>query len=250
MPRLAVIGGSGFSSLPGLVPLETIPIQSPYGLPSGPAIRGRLGDRELLFLARHGGDQMIPPHDVNYRANIDGLRQCGAEWVVGLGAVGGIGQPYGPGVLAVPDQLIDYTYGRAHTFFTAGTGGKEVNHIEFTEPYCEQLRQALLHSGAAAGLSPMDGGTYGATQGPRLETAAEVRRLERDGCDLVGMTGMPEAALAREAGLCYACLAFVVNWAAGKGSGTSLLSEMHCNLDLCIQGVVSVLETLVRTHGD
>jgi purine nucleoside phosphorylase len=172
---------------------------------------------------------------VNYRANLWALKQAGAEFVVALAAVGGIGAAFEPGVLAVPDQLVDYTYGREQTF-SDGSGG-DVLHIDFTHPYSDQLRQALLLAGRAAGLAPVDGGTYAATQGPRLETAAEVVKLERDGCDLVGMTGMPEAALARELGLRYACCAFVVNWAAGKAGAEILMSDIEANLAQCANAV-------------
>jgi 5'-methylthioadenosine phosphorylase/5'-methylthioinosine phosphorylase len=173
------------------------------------------------------------------------LKDAGAQYLVALAAVGGIGGAYGPAVLAVPDQVIDYTYGRDHSFCD-GNGG-EVSHIDFTHPYCEALRQALLRAGRRAGLEPVDGGTYAATQGPRLETAAEVARLERDGCDLVGMTGMPEAALARELGLCYACCAFVVNWAAGKAEGEISMAEVAANLARYGADVTRWLEAFVQT---
>ncbi len=245
MSRIAIIGGSGFSSL-AAAPVSAGPgIATPFGVTSAPIGQGRLGGRDLLFLPRHGSGHRIPPHEVNYRANIWALRQAGAEYVVALAAVGGIAPAYGPRVLAVPDQLIDYTYGRDHSFH-GGEGG-EVVHIDFTQPYCEDLRQSLLHAARAAQLDPVDGGTYGATQGPRLETAAEVVRLERDGCDLVGMTGMPEAALARELGLCYACCAFVVNWAAGKAEGEIQMAEIEANLVHCGAGVRRWLEAFMET---
>lgn len=217
---------------------------TPYGPPSAPILRGLLGGTELLFLPRHGVGHDIPPHRIDYRANVWALKASGAERVVALAAVGGIGAAYGPRVLAIPDQVIDYTHGRVHSFFDGKDG--EVTHIDFTHPYCEGLRQALLDAAAKARLDLVDGGTYGATQGPRLETAAEVRRLERDGCDLVGMTGMPEAALARELGLCYACCAFVVNWAAGKGEGEIRMEEIEANILASRSGIERILATLAE----
>jgi len=245
MSRIAIIGGSGFSALAG-APVPAGPgLSTPFGVTSAPIARGSLAGRDVLFLPRHGAGHRIPPHKINYRANIWALKQAGAEYLVALAAVGGIGTAYGPRVLAVPRQVIDYTYGRDQSFHD-GEGGAVV-HIDFTQPYCETLRATLLRAGQAAGLDPVDGGTYGATQGPRLETAAEVARLERDGCDLVGMTGMPEAALARELGLCYACCAFVVNWAAGKAEGDILMAEIESNLAQCSTGVGRWLAAFVAT---
>jgi 5'-methylthioadenosine phosphorylase/5'-methylthioinosine phosphorylase len=243
MGRLAVIGGSGFAALAG-APVPAGPgLDTPYGQTSAAIAEGMLGGREVLFLPRHGVGHSIPPHAINYRANLWALKEAGVSHIVALAAVGGIGAAYGPRVLAVPDQLIDYTYGRAQTFFHGGDAG--VVHIDFTHPYCRSLRQALMQAGRAVGLDPVDGGTYAAVQGPRLETAAEVVRLERDGCHLVGMTGMPEAALARELGICYACAAFVVNWAAGKTQAEILTTEIEANLDLCRADVGRWIEALV-----
>jgi 5'-methylthioinosine phosphorylase len=216
--------------------------ETPFGPPAAPVTRGRLGDTECLFLPRHGIGHGVAPHRVRYRANIWALRACGAERVVGLAAVGGIGSRFAPGVLAVPDQIIDYTHGRDHSFRDGEAG--ELLHIDFTKPYCEDLRRALLGAAGAAELEVVDGGTYGATQGPRLETAAEIARMERDGCDFVGMTGMPEAALAKELGLCYAGLAFVVNWAAGKAAGGIQMQEIEANIAACRVGVERVVAVL------
>ncbi len=244
MSRIAIIGGSGFYSLAGAPAPAGPALATPYGPTSAPIATGNLAGREILFLPRHGVGHRIPPHQVNYRANLWALQQAGAEFVVALAAVGGIGAAFGPGVLAVPDQLVDYTYGREQTY--SDGSGEAVVHIDFTRPYCAHLRRALLAAGRAAGLDPVDGGTYAATQGPRLETAAEVVRLERDGCDLVGMTGMPEAALARELGLCYACGAFVVNWAAGKADGEILMAEIEANLVQCADAVGLWLATFAE----
>jgi 5'-methylthioadenosine phosphorylase/5'-methylthioinosine phosphorylase len=245
MTRLAIIGGSGFAAMDRLDTLAHEQPDTPYGPPSAPVTRGLLGNSEVLFLPRHGPGHSIPPHRIDYRANIWALKACGAERVVALAAVGGIGAAYGPGVLAIPDQIIDYTHGREHSFFD-GTEG-DVTHIDFTRPYCEKLRRSLLDAAKKAGSDLVDGGTYGSTQGPRLETAAEVIRLERDGCDLVGMTGMPEAALAREIGLCYACCAFVVNWAAGKVDGEIRMDEIQSNILACSTKIARILKVLAET---
>jgi 5'-methylthioinosine phosphorylase len=180
----------------------------------------------VVFLPRHGAGHTMPPHQVNYRANLWALHHLGVSRVVGMAAVGGIS--LAPETLCIPDQLIDYTCDRRHTFFD--TDLNFVTHIDFTEPYCSELRQALLDAGERSGIELAPSGTYGATQGPRLETAAEIRRLERDGCDMVGMTGMPEAALARELGICYACCAVVVNWAAGKETGPITMAAIERHL--------------------
>jgi 5'-methylthioadenosine phosphorylase/5'-methylthioinosine phosphorylase len=243
--NIAVIGGSGFAAMPGLVQLGDDLPDTPYGRPSAAIVHGRLaGGGELLFLPRHGPAHRIPPHRINYRANISALKACGAQRVLGLAAVGGIGRGYGPRSLVVPDQLIDYTFGRDHTFFDGGA--QPVVHIDLTNPYCDALRSGLLLAGERLGLGLIADGTYGVTQGPRLETAAEVRRLERDGCHIVGMTGMPEAALAREAGLSYACCAFVVNWAAGKAAGEIRMSEIEANIAASLDRIARLLAALSR----
>lgn len=242
MGRLAVIGGSGFSALAGVEQAAQSGADTPYGAASAAVAQGSLAGRDILFLPRHGPGHRLPPHRINYRANLWALREAGASRVVALGAVGGITPPFAPCVLAVPDQLIDYTHGRCQTYYDGD--GAEVVHIDFTEPYCAALRDDLLRAGERAGVPLVANGVYAATQGPRLETAAEVRRLERDGCDLIGMTGMPEAALARELDLCYATLAFVVNWAAGKAEGEIQMSEIEGNLRQCTAGVEQVLAAL------
>jgi 5'-methylthioadenosine phosphorylase len=212
---IAILGGSGLTQFPELADVRRSAVRTAYGEPSGPLSFGRLGGREVVFLARHGDGHSIAPHEINYRANIQALCDAGARRIAAVATVGGIRREFGPGTLVVPDQIIDYTWGRASTFFE-GPGAK-VTHIDFTQPYAAALRADLLSAARACGEGLVDGGVYAATQGPRLETAAEIGRLERDGADLVGMTGMPEAALAREAGLEYAALAVVVNHAAGKG---------------------------------
>ncbi len=223
MSKLAIIGGTGLTSLKGLNIIRSEVIETPYGETSGPLSFGEMAGNEILFLPRHGAAHTIPPHKVNYRANLWALKQNGAGEIIAVNAVGGIRADMTPGRLIVPNQIIDYTHSRINTFFEEGL--EHVTHIDFTEPYCESLRRQLMRAGDECGLTVIGEGTYAATQGPRLETAAEINRLERDGCDLVGMTGMPEAALARELELCYGCIAVVANMGAGR-SEEELTMEM------------------------
>ena len=225
---LAIIGGTGLTSLETLSISRREMVSTPYGEPSGPLTHGELGGKAVVFLARHGYGHTIPPHKVNYRANLWALRYIGVEQVIAVAAVGGIRADMEPGCLAFPDQIIDYTWSRGHTFFEDDL--THVTHIDFTYPYCEELRQKLIQAARHAGLDAREGGTYGAMQGPRLETAAEIMRLERDGCDMVGMTGMPEAALARELDLRYAACAVVANWAAGKSGGEITMEAIQRQL--------------------
>lgn len=240
MSRLGIIGGSGLARLATLDIEHQKTLSTPYGEPSAPLTFGQLAGRPVVFLPRHGAGHTLPPHRVNYRANVWALREAGAERVIGMAAVGGITQP--PGTICVPDQLVDYTWGREHTYFDADL--TEVTHVDFTEPYCAGLRDALLAAGTRVGMAVVDGGTYAAAQGPRLESAAEIRRMESDGCDLVGMTGMPEAGLARELALCYACCAVVVNWAAGKSDGPITMEEIEANLETGMERARQLLGAL------
>lgn len=212
---LAVIGGSGLSQLATLEVTQRKVVRTPYGEPSGALTFGRIRGKSLVFLARHGYGHTVPPHEVNYRANLWALKEQQVEGVVSVASVGGIRGDLGPGVLLVPAQIIDYTWGRRATYFEGA--GAPVTHIDFTEPYTEALRRRILAAARVCGERIIDGGVYAATQGPRLESAAEINRLERDGADIVGMTGMPEAALARELGLDYAAVAVSANFAAGRG---------------------------------
>lgn len=217
MTTIGIIGGSGLSRLETLSIERRELIGTPYGDPSAPMLFGQLDGLEVAFMPRHGGNHQVPPHMVNYRANVWAFKEVGVEQVIGMAAVGGISERMAPGVLCVPDQIIDYTYARKHTFYEQDL--TSVIHVDFTEPYCADLRNRLIATALRQGISIIDHGTYGAAQGPRLETAAEIRRMGRDGCNVVGMTGMPEAALARELELCYANFSLVVNWAAGLGDG-------------------------------
>lgn len=219
--KFAIMGGSGLSSLDGLSGMRRQVVRTPYGDPSGPLTLGKLGGVDLIFLARHGYGHTLAPHEINYRANIWALHEAGVDGIVAVATVGGIAPEFGPGALVLADQVIDYTWGRRSTFFDGPD--QPVTHVDFTWPYDEKLRQRLAHAAQAVGEHLHPSGTYGCTQGPRLESAAEIRRMERDGCHLVGMTGMPEAVLARELGVPYACLAVVVNHAAGKGDSARVI---------------------------
>ena len=243
MKELAVIGGSGLTALDGLRQVRQEPMDTPWGRPSAPLVRGRLEGVEITFLARHGSPHVIPPHRVNYRANLWALHHAGIRRVIAVAAVGGIRAGLDSGAIMVPDQMVDYTWGRGHTFFEDGLD--HVVHVDFTAPYCEDLRTGLLDAAQRAGIDAADGGTYAATQGPRLESAAEIDRLERDGCDVVGMTGMPEAALARELEMRYAHCAVVSNRAAGRGTGALSMEMILANLDAGIAKVRQLLAAFV-----
>ncbi len=247
---LAIIGGSGLTQLSNLEVTHRQVVRTPYGEPSGALTFGKIQGHEVVFLARHGYGHTIPPHDVNYCANIWALHSQQVREVVSVASVGGIRADLAPGMLVIPDQIIDYTHGRRFTFFSALD--RSVTHIDFTYPYSETLRQRLFRAAGHAGEIVAAAGTYAATQGPRLETAAEINRLERDGADMVGMTGMPEAALAREMGLDYAAIAVVVNHAAGRGSskqGVSL-EDIGAVSQKAMTRVRSILEKLVLLDGD
>jgi len=212
---IAIIGGSGLSAFAELEIVRREVVRTPFGEPSGPLTFGRCGGAEVVFLPRHGYGHTLPPHDINYRANIWALDHVGAKGIISIASVGGIRDVLGPGTAVVIDQIIDYTWGRASTYFDSPD--MPVTHIDFTQPFDADLRKRLLAGGKTLGESLFDGGVYACTQGPRLETAAEITRLARDGADVVGMTLMPETALARELKLPYAALAVVVNHAAGRG---------------------------------
>jgi 5'-methylthioadenosine phosphorylase len=213
---LAIIGGSGLTTLSNLDVSRREVVRTPYGEPSGALVFGQICGQPAMFLPRHGYGHTIPPHMVNYRANLWALHHHRATAIISVASVGGIRADLQPGEIVIPDQIIDYTSGRKATFFEGN--GSAVTHVDFTEPYDHELRRRVAEAGAKLGIAMKSGGVYGATQGPRLETVAEINRLERDGCDLVGMTGMPEAVLARELGLPYAAISVVANHAAGRGS--------------------------------
>lgn len=245
IPTIAIIGGTSLATLDTLNVTHRETLSTPYGEPSSPLTYGELGERNIVFLARHGQHHTLPPHRINYRANLWILHHIGVKQVIATAAVGGIRTDMEPGTLAFPDQIIDYTWGRHSTFFEDNL--THVTHIDFTEPYCPDLRNRLIQAARDLGMAARESCTYAATQGPRLETAAEIRRLEQDGCDMVGMTGMPEASLARELGLHYAACAVVANWAAGKAVGAITMAEIERNLASGMEQVKKLLARVIPT---
>ncbi len=246
MTKIAIIGGTGLTKLTNLTITQREVHNSDYGEPSAPLLRGMLEDVEVIFLPRHGAGHTIPPHKINYRANLSVLQQLGVQNIVAINAVGGISEEMTAQTIAVPDQIIDYTYSRQHTIYDEGLD--EVTHIDFSNPYCETLRQSILSAAKIAKIRVIEKATYAATQGPRLETAAEINRLDRDGCHVVGMTGMPEAALAREFGLCYASINVIANKAAGRGDNVSeiTITEIEENIQASLENVKRILEVLIK----
>ena len=246
---IAVIGGSGLTQLANLEITHRRIVRTPFGEPSGPLMFGRIGEREVVFLARHGYGHTLAPHEINYRANLWAIHAEGVKQVIAVCTVGGIAPGLGAGTIAVPDQIIDYTWGRHSTYFEGAE--QPVTHIDFTHPYDEGLRKLALAAAREEGIAAVDGGTYAATQGPRLETKAEIDRLERDGATMVGMTGMPEAALARELGLAYAHLAVVVNPAAGRGASARSVSleEIARVMDETMGSIRLIVARMVGRHG-
>lgn len=257
--RLAIIGGSSLDQLAALEDARRVDVDTPYGKPSAPLLFGKLNGREVAFLARHGEQHQYPPHRINYRANVWALHAQGVTEVVAVATVGGIVAGLHAGALAVPDQIIDYTWSRASTFFDGESDAafdrepsvpaSAVRHIDFTQPYDGSLRDRVLHAAGRARIAVTDGGTYATTQGPRLETAAEIQRLARDGAHMVGMTGMPEAALARELGLRYACLALVVNAAAGTGASAKAI-DLPAAEALAREAMAGVVRILMEMAAD
>jgi 5'-methylthioinosine phosphorylase len=239
---LAIIGGTGIHELEGLEVVREHSVQTPFGSPSRPIQEGRLNNAQLFFLQRHGSPAAIPPHSINYRANLWALQSLGVGGILAINAVGGIREAMRPGRLLIPDQLIDYTWGREHTYDDGHNG--DLMHIDFTEPYDRSLRLELLAAAADAQIPHEVRGIHGVTQGPRLETAAEIQRMARDGCDVVGMTGMPEASLARELGIPYACVCMVVNAAAGLGElplTTSTMRDILVREAAVVRALISAL---------
>ena len=246
---IAIIGGSGLTQLANLEITARRIVRTPYGEPSGPLTFGRIGANEAVFLARHGYGHTLAPHEINYRANLWALQANAVTHVIAVATVGGIAENLGAGTLALPDQLIDYTWGRPATYFEGSE--QPVTHIDFTYPYDEPTRQMLVAAAAAAGVPLVQGGTYAAVQGPRLETKAEIDRLERDGATMVGMTLMPEAALARELKLAYAALTVVVNPAAGRGSSARSVSmdEIGRVIEESMSKVRLIVAKVVEQHA-
>jgi len=244
MLDLAIIGGSGLDTLPGLEICSTEKLNTPYGEPSGPVSYGKIQDTEIVFLPRHGSEHTIAPHKINYRANIYALKNIGIRQIIAIAAVGGITEQMQPGAIVIPDQIIDYTGSRQHTFFEDQSD--PVVHIDFTYPYCQSLRKRLIDCATRLDLPIIPQATYAATQGPRLESAAEINRLQGDGCDLVGMTGMPEASLAREQDICYASCCVVANRAAGKSEGEISMQQIEAVVEQTMGQVRLLLSEVMR----
>ena len=215
MAKIAIIGGTGLDEFSALQNVREEKVETPYGETSNVLKFGCIDDNEVVFLPRHGETHNIAPHNINYRANLWALKQQGVTHIIAVNAVGGITESMSPEKIVFPDQIIDYTHSREHTF--SDENAESVMHVDFTKPYSELLRGTLRSKAVELALDFEGDAVYGAAQGPRLETTAEINRMQQDGCDIVGMTGMPEASLARELELEYACCALVVNWAAGKG---------------------------------
>lgn len=246
---VAIIGGSGLPRLDGLRDVQHSDVDTPYGSPSAALTYGRLGDRPVVFLARHGDGHAIPPHRINYRANMWALSRSAPAGIVAVAAVGGIRADLSPGDLVLPDQIIDYTWGRKSTYYESSDGTMGM-HVDFTEPYDQRLRDKLLRAAAALALPVKESAVYAATQGPRLETAAEINRLERDGADVVGMTGMPEAVLARELGIPYAAINVVANYAAGRGDSRQgiQIEAIHRVLEMAMHRVLAIVEGMLNRY--
>ncbi|MDJ0807268.1 MAG: S-methyl-5'-thioinosine phosphorylase [Gammaproteobacteria bacterium] len=247
MTKLAIIGGTGLDKIPDLAILHREVIHTPFGEPSAALTYGKIAESEVAFLPRHGSTHNIPPHRVNYRANLWALQHVGIDTIIAVAAVGGITDQMAPGRIVIPDQIIDYTYGREHTYFDSDLS--QVKHIDFTYPYCEGLRQRLIKAGTEMPVPVFKSATYGATQGPRLETAMEVQRLANDGCDIVGMTGMPETSLARELDICYASCAVVANWAAGINDQIVRMSDIERNLKIGMETVRILLANFLTMQS-
>ena len=247
---LAIIGGRGLTELASLKITHRQVMRTPYGEPSGAFLFGTLNQHEVIFLARHGFGHTIPPHLVNYRANLWALREQGVNNVVSIATVGGIRADLVPGAIVVPDQIIDYTNGRDATFYD--TRDAIYTNTNFVLPYCQKLRDRILRSAGIVQQPCLDGGVYAATQGPRLDSIAEINRYERDGADMVGMTGMPETALAMELGLNYAIIAVAVNYAAGRGDSNQgvNMEQVNVTASAAMERVRSILECLVSCNGD
>ena len=242
---LAIIGGSGLYQLEGLEVIQQLSLTTPFGEPSDKITKGKLQGKTVFFLPRHGQQHHLPPHKINYRANIYALSQLGVKSIVAVNAVGGISEALSAGDVVIPEQLIDYSYGREHTFSDGVDTDKPIQHIDFTHPYSTELSQQLVSAAKQVSCIVVHGGTYGCTQGPRLETAAEIRRMAHDGCTLVGMTAMPEAALAAELGIGYSSLCVVANMAAGLSDIPLTIEDIHEVMNEALGRVRKILSQLI-----
>ncbi|MGE4596523.1 MAG: S-methyl-5'-thioinosine phosphorylase [Methylophilaceae bacterium] len=244
-----IIGGTGLVSMKDLITEQEKVIETPYGNPSGALVFGMLGKIKIVFLARHGQDHSIPPHLINYQANLWALHSVGIKNIIAVSTVGSIDTKLMPGIIVFPSQIIDYTHNRIHTFFDGVD--HPVDHIDFTYPYHEELRHVFIQSASKIKTPYCEDGIYAATQGPRLETAAEINRYEKDGATIVGMTGMPEAALAKELGINYAAICPVANHAAGRGLSEKGVThqEINVNSEKIMKNVINLLKNIIELHG-
>ncbi len=243
MTKLAIIGGSGLTSMEGLEITHKTTCETSYGQPSAKLVHGHYAGKEIIFLPRHGDPHNIPPHRVNYRANLQALKDNGVTAILSINAVGGITHEMEPGRLVIPDQIIDYTWGRKHTFFEEELS--HVTHVDFTHPFSANIRELIINTAQTLQLDVLPHATYGATQGPRLESAAEIKQMEQDGCDIVGMTGMPETALARELEINYASISIVVNWTAGKSDEEITMAMIEKNMNTALEKVYTLLSAVL-----
>jgi len=258
--QLALIGGTGLTSLKDFELIKKHSIETPFGKPSANILEGRFSDKKnepgpgFFFLARHGDPHTIPPHKINYRANIWALNHLKVDKIIAVNAVGGIHPQLGTGSLCIPDQLIDYTYSRENTFFDGENSSLNDNeagmpvHIDFTEPFSSSLRDRIIKVAQSLSIDIKQGACYACVEGPRLETAAEINRLEKDGCDVVGMTGMPETALARELNVDYASICLVVNKAAGRSDDPITMSQIEHTMKTGIEHVILILKKLFNNY--
>ena len=242
--KTAIIGGSGLNKFPEINMIDEIFPDTPWGKPSAPIEIGILNKTKIIFLPRHGEDNRIAPHKINYKANIWALHEINVRNIISVSVVGGITKSMSPNNIIIPDQIIDYTYNRDHTFSDGDP--MDVEHIDFSNPYSEILRKKLIDSARVKKLKIHPKGTYGITQGPRLETAAEILRLENDGCNIVGMTGMPEAGLAKEIGIDYACYSLVTNWAAGKSDENITMEMIEKNLEDGLKNIKRLIFEVIK----
>lgn len=243
-PLIAIIGGTGLSEYDGLEIIKITPVKTSLGTPSANLTFAKLHGVDVVFLPRHGQPHTVPPHKVNYRANILALKEVGVTSIIAVNAVGGISSKMQSNTICIPDQIIDYTHGREGTYFDGVF--KPLDHVDFSYPYDHGICKQLFVASEIAGVTIEMSGTYGATQGPRLETVAEINRMERDGCDIVGMTGMPEAILARELSIPYACLALVVNPAAGKSSELITMDDIRAVIKTGMNDVKKIISEFVK----
>ena len=247
---IGVIGGTGLQNIDALNIIRESFIDTPYGKPSDKVVVGKLKNRDVVFLPRHGNEHTVPPHLINYRANIYALNSLGIEAIFAVATVGSIPNLIKPGSIVIPHQIIDYTYGREHTYFDGIT--KPVSHIDFTNPYNSKLRKLLCANTFLEDINFVKEGIYAAVQGPRLETAAEIDRYEKDGATIVGMTGMPEASLAKEIDIPYAAICPVANFAAGRVTSKDGITheEINQQSEMMSLNVSKYLKVVIKAYGN